>query len=276
MPCMCKKLLSLIALFFASAINVYAQKGIDGLIIAEKSFAAQAVQSNTRNAFLHYMDSADAVVFNGGRILNAYTTWHNALPNANKLIWQPVFAGIAQSGELGFTTGPWQFKKATAQTVLATGSYTTVWHLDSKGAWKFLVDIGTDDGVQPPATDSVKKWVGKTIDDMETRDALTIDRIFIQQYATLKNDAFTAVVTADTWLNQPNQAAVTGLQNVTAAIQQIPAGLSFEPVGGAVSASGDMVYVYGTVRHEAKIGNYLRIWQKTNGKFNILLQTLQW
>jgi ketosteroid isomerase-like protein len=271
-----KQLSILFALMLVLAISAHAQKGINGLINTEKSFAAQATQTNTRDAFLHYMDSADAVVFNGGRILNAYTTWHNALPNNNKLIWQPVFAGISQSGELGFTTGPWQFKKATAQTVLATGSYTTVWHLDAKGTWKFLVDIGTDGGVQPQATDSVKKWVGKTIDDMDTRDALTIDRVFIQQYASAKNDAFTGVVTADTWLNQPGQAFVTGLPNVTAAIQQIPAGLSFEPVGGAVSASGDMVYVYGSVRHEAKIANYLRIWQKTNGKFNILLQVLQW
>ena len=256
--------------------NTHAQKSIDKLIAAEKSFAAYAVQFNTRDAFLRYLDSADAVVFEDGKITGAFAKWNKAVANTNKLIWQPVYAGIAQSGELGFTTGPWQFKHSMAESPLAAGSFSTIWHLNDKGEWKFLVDIGTDGGLQAYAVDSVQKWVGTTIYDLDTRDALTIDRIFIQQYAALKNDAFKAVVTENSWFNLPGQVPVKGTQNILASLGQIPAGLDFNPIGGGISASSDFAYVYGTVRHDAKMANYLRVWQKTGDKYTLLLQTLQW
>ena len=222
------------------------------------------------------MDSADAVVFEDGKTINAFAKWNTAVPNKNKLIWQPAYAGIAQSGELGFTTGPWEFKHKLEESPMASGSFSTIWHLNESGQWKFLVDIGTDGGIQSYPGDSVKKWVGTNIYDMDNRDALTIDRIFIQQYEALKNEAFKTVVTENTWFNLPGQKPVKGVQNILSSLQQIPTSLDFNPVGGGVSSSSDLAYVYGTVRHGATMANYLRVWQKEGSKYTMLLQVLQY
>ena len=272
-----KQLAGAAVLFFLITQQAKAQKGIEKLIATEKSFAAAALKTNTRGAFMAFMDSTEAVVFNNGQIVDAFAKWSNTVADTTKLIWQPAYAGLAQSGELGFTTGPWQFKNNLQGSTVAAGSFATIWNLDKNGNWKFLVDIGTDCPTEIPYTvDSVKKWVGNTIDDLDTKDALTIDRIFIQQYAAIKNDAFKAVVTENSWFNLQGQAPIKGTQNILANLGQIPAGLDFNPLGGGISASSDFAYVYGTVRREAKIANYLRVWQKSGDKYSLLLQTLQW
>ncbi len=272
-----KRMAGAAVLFFLTLLQANAQQPIEKLIAAEKNFATTAIRTDTRYAFMAFMDTAEAVVFENSQIVHAFAKWNKAVADTTKLIWQPAYAGIAQSGELGFTTGPWQFKNSLQSNALAAGSFATIWHLDNNGTWKFLVDIGTDGPTATPyPLDSVKKWVGTTIDDLDTKDALTIDRIFIQQYATLKNDAFKAVLTNDTWFNLPGQAPLKGVQEIEAYLPKIPTGLDFNPVGGGISASSDFAYVYGTVRHEANITNYLRVWQKTGGKYSILLQVLQW
>jgi ketosteroid isomerase-like protein len=271
-----KKCLGIVALLSAFTCQVASsQQNINSLIDAEKSFASYAIEHNTRDAFLQFMDSANALVFDNGNAIGAYTTWHKAAANTNKLIWQPAFAGIAQSGDLGFTTGPWEFRHSLADSSLAAGNFTTIWHLNDKGEWKFLVDIGTEAGTVAWPVDSVKKWVGNATDNNDPRDALTIDRIFMQQYAALQNDAFKAVITNNTWFNIPGQKPITG-NDIVAMLTQIPNNLSFAPIGGGVSGAGDLAYVYGTVRHEAKIANYLRVWHKSQGKYTLLLQVLQW
>lgn len=264
-----------ITLLLLTTSTIIAQSKVDSVIAAEQKFAAFALAHGTKQAFLQFMDSADAVVFNDGKILNAFTTWSKRAPNTDVLAWQPAFAGIAQSGELGFTTGPWVFKHKQTDSALAAGCFTTVWHVNDKGEWKFLVDIGTETGSSAYTFTSVKKWTGATLSSLDNVDALTIDRQFIQQYASLHNQAYNAVVTNDSWLNLPGQPPVTGTQNILASLQQIPAGIDFNPMGGGVSSSGDLVYVYGIARKQVTISNYLRIWQKKDGKYTILVQVLQ-
>jgi len=104
------KLVCISLLIVTTVLQASAQKGIDGVINAEKKFAAYAIEHNTKEAFLQFLDSADALVFNEGKTNNAYTTWTAAKANTNKLIWEPAFAGVSKSGDFGFTTGPWQFK----------------------------------------------------------------------------------------------------------------------------------------------------------------------
>ncbi len=261
--------------FLLSAVNVSAQEGIDGVINAEKNFATYAVQHNTRDAFLYFLDSANAVVFSNGKIINAFAKWNELKADSDKLLWQPAFAGISQSGELGFTTGPWEYKQTLNGNTLAAGTYTTIWHLNNKGDWKFLVDIGTTVSSSANRIDSIKKWIGKT-NEITAPEAVDIDKVFIQQYEKLHNDAFKAVITGDSWFNLPGQQPAKGVRDITVALQQIPAGLEFIPMGGGISSSSDLAYIYGTVRNNDKMENYLRVWQKTKDGYKLLLQVLKW
>ena len=67
-----------------------------------------------------------------------------------RLVWEPVSAVIAASGDLGYTIGRWQqLAPAPSDSVLATGNYVTLWRRQADGSWKVTADIGNDD--PPPA-----------------------------------------------------------------------------------------------------------------------------
>ena len=147
---MLNKLLCLIC-FLCVVCFVFAQENtaLSGFVKNEKAFAANAVETQTKQAFLEYLDSA-GVVFNKGKIENGIQFWSKQPASGGKLLWHPVYAAVAASGEIGFTTGPWIFKKTlNNDTVLASGFYSTIWHLTADSQWKFIADLGIDCGSQP-------------------------------------------------------------------------------------------------------------------------------
>lgn len=67
-----------------------------------------------------------------------------------RLLWEPVRAGIGTSGDLGYTIGSSRREERdSANTLLGTGTYLTVWRLQPDGTWKVEVDIGTYTPVAP-------------------------------------------------------------------------------------------------------------------------------
>jgi len=73
-----------------------------------------------------------------------------ALPDF-KLAWHPDKAGVADSGELGYTSGTYEvsFKDASGKVVSDTGKYLTMWKKQADGSWKVLLDMYNSD--LPPA-----------------------------------------------------------------------------------------------------------------------------
>jgi len=81
---------------------------LGSLIDAEFAFARMSLEQGIRVAFLANF-AADGIVFEP-----APTRLHEAWPPrpapadplASRLEWQPAQAGVARSGDMGFTTGP--------------------------------------------------------------------------------------------------------------------------------------------------------------------------
>ena len=57
-----------------------------------------------------------------------------------KLLWQPQFAEVANSGDMGWTWG--QYQVVVDSQDVDTGKYVNVWKKQSDGSWKVRVDIG--------------------------------------------------------------------------------------------------------------------------------------
>jgi ketosteroid isomerase-like protein len=74
-----------------------------------------------------------------------------------KLGWHANKVGVARSGELGYTSGTYDFsfKDASGKTISDKGKYLTVWKKESDGAWKVLLDTFNSDlppvPMSPPA-----------------------------------------------------------------------------------------------------------------------------
>ncbi len=263
---------SILLLLFSTAFTQ--QRTID-LVEAEKSFARYAIEHNTRDAFLKFMDS-NAIVFDKGEIQKAWQVWQAKKPGIFKLIWEPAFAVISTAGDLGFTTGPWQFKASANDTVSATGIFTTVWAFKNN-EWKWLVDMGVDHNLKTPAFTNVASIEMNHI-ERTTYDAgrylLMAEQNFINSYSSGGKEAYNTVADNDIYFVNPGQLAVSGKNNIDAALVNMSGSIQFQAVNSGVSKDGDIGYVYGYANEKDKKGNYLRVWRRIGRKWTLLLQTL--
>ncbi|MBM4169575.1 MAG: DUF4440 domain-containing protein [Ignavibacteria bacterium] len=60
------------------------------------------------------------------------------------LLWTPVKAEVARSGELGYTWGTYvaESKDADGKIQRRQGKYTNVWRKQDDGSWKVILDMG--------------------------------------------------------------------------------------------------------------------------------------
>jgi len=67
------------------------------------------------------------------------------------LVWHADKVGVAQSGDLGYTSGAYKFtfKDPAGKTVIDNGKYLTVWKKQTDGSWKVLFDMFNTD-MPPP------------------------------------------------------------------------------------------------------------------------------
>ena len=147
--------LAALSLLIVSAQAAPAAKPADPapVLAAERAFAARAAVVGMSPSFLEYMTD-DAVIFAPDPILAR--AFYGAVPvgkapkdGGTLLNWWPNFAGMARSGDLGFTTGP-----ATINGKRGL-FYVTVWVRQKDGGWKWVYDGGIDaDGAAAPGPEA--------------------------------------------------------------------------------------------------------------------------
>ena len=250
-------------------------QNVHDVIAAERAFADYAKANTTKDAFLKYMDST-GVIFNGGNVKNAIADWSARRAGPAKLLWEPAFAGIAASGDIGFTTGPWQFKKTLQDTALSAGMFNSVWRKNAAGEWKNIVDIGIGFTkiFYAPGALTISK-IGKSTSSAKA-DAIQIEQQFLDSYNKIGKSAYDKVLAPDSWLNVQGLQPFTTARQHADAIAAIPAGLTMKPIAGGISAAKDIAYVYGLVEYNDHKENYLRVWKQTPAGWKIALQVMQW
>jgi len=267
----------LIALAFLFSVNqLHAQKNIDGLINAEKSFAAYSVQNSTKDAFLKFVDS-NGIVFDQAKPVNGIEFWSKREKRPFILEWHPQFAEIASSNDFGYTTGPWTFQTRPANdTILARGQYSTVWHIDAKGEWKFLVDLGV--GNTPAnSLSAVKKVDAKKIKGNPNTDEVTkAEQNFINAYKQNKVDAYKNYLSAQSILNRNGYLPATENNDQSKLISETPSNIQYSIQGSGIASSGDIAYVYGNTVINDKNENYLHIWRKEKTGWKLALEVLRY
>src|SRR5215831_15342243 len=142
---------------FFFCLKAISQKPIEQLIATEKNFANTSKEQTTKKAFLAYVDS-NCIGFNKGEQLNVFREWTKRNEDSSKLTWAPELAIIASSGELGITTGPWEYRaRSLNDTPIAHGNFTTVWKKKDDGKWKAMLDMGISYSQKIPNSAVIKK-----------------------------------------------------------------------------------------------------------------------
>jgi hypothetical protein len=119
-----------------------AQKAaLEEMLATERAFAQLAAEKGTNAAFLANI-ADDGILFRPGPIKGKdYLAGSPDSPGV--LSWRPIRAGIDHTGKLGWTCGPWEFRKDAAdQKPVATGSFFTLWRRDREGQFQFVLDAG--------------------------------------------------------------------------------------------------------------------------------------
>src|SRR5205085_10609826 len=111
------------------------------LVEMEHAFAQAAATKGTRDAFLEFL-ADDGIIFQPGPV-NGKKFWSERPSRKGLLSWEPIFADVSRAGDLGYTTGLWEFRPngPDAQPG-AFGQYFTIWKKQRDGSWKAVLDRG--------------------------------------------------------------------------------------------------------------------------------------
>jgi ketosteroid isomerase-like protein len=112
---------------------------------ADSLFADLGYRMGTGYAFAATV-AADGVLFGNPQLVigpQAVQDFFSGGAGAS-LSWQPVYASVAASRDLGFTIGEYTStgRGPTGAAVQRFGKYLTIWRLQGDGTWKFVVDGG--------------------------------------------------------------------------------------------------------------------------------------
>lgn len=125
------------------------------IVTAEREFAASVRARGERDGFLEWL-APTGILFRPGPVLGV--EYQQARPAGwNGLLdWRPVRAAISADGKLGWSTGPWTFRRdSTQESADAHGEYMSVWRLQADGRWKVVLDGGIRHPAPPAAEPAV-------------------------------------------------------------------------------------------------------------------------
>jgi ketosteroid isomerase-like protein len=125
------------------------------IVKADHDFGELAKKEGTAKAFRDSMDADEGVVYGGGSEPAVghdaiYATMGGDAPDESTLVWHPIEAFAAKSGDMGVTRGRWTATSKADPSKSFGGAYVTVWRKNAKGEWKGLVDIGNPDKPKTP------------------------------------------------------------------------------------------------------------------------------
>jgi len=118
---------------------------LDTLAQTERSFSALSGESGMKDAFLFYL-AKDGLVYRRG-FVNGRKSWKDRPNPAGTLRWSPTYAEVSGNADLGWTTGPWEFKPHDG-SASAYGTFITVWERPIEWTkpedqvWRVAIDTG--------------------------------------------------------------------------------------------------------------------------------------
>lgn len=115
------------------------------ILAAEKAFTQMTAEQGVKEAFLEFA-SDSAVLNRGGSIIKGKSEIESYFDSQTirdvRLEWTPEFVDVAESGDLGYTYGPFTFFGISAEgdTIQSSGVFHTVWKKQDDGSWKYVYD----------------------------------------------------------------------------------------------------------------------------------------
>lgn len=291
------KKIFLLFILLAFAVAGMAQKSaslapdLQAMVETERAFAHTAPEKGIRDSFLAFI-ADDGILFRPTAV-NGKQFLEKQQPRPGILTWYPSFADISGAGDMGMTTGPWEFRqKSLEEQPVAFGAFMTVWRKQADGSWKFAIDFGISydkpdapaAAWQLPANFNRSKTEAKADAAKEQAGLLALEQKFSKaSEAQGFAKAFINYAADDVRILREGMQPVVGFKEASSALA-LKTGtrpLSWQPVKAEVASSGDMGFTYGSFMLESKAkgevsmtGNYVRVWKKQGGKWRVIMDVM--
>lgn len=262
-----------LALLAGSAFWAFADQisALQSLLKAENDFAAMSLDKGMRAAFLANL-ADNGVLFDPGPV-NGQKLWEKREPSEAQLSWKPVFADIALAGDIGYTTGPWEYrKKAGDAKPVAYGHFLSIWRKPEGGDWKLLVDSGID--TPAPLGKSIPGAEPKGDEPADATTNLKASRLSLAEAekefdADAKKDYSAALIANaanDVRIFRNDRFPAVGRDAARLMLGYDHGHMTVKKTDGGISRSGELGFAYGTYASErgdnTEKGSYITIWKR--------------
>lgn len=138
----------LLILIYSCNSNVNPEQEKQKMLQTDIEFSNRSVEVGNHQAFLEYA-APDVVLLkpNSYPIVGkpALKKLYTELTDTNyRLTWQPSYAKISKSCDLGYTFGIYllEITQGAQKDDVTGGTYCTIWEKNAKGEWRFVLDTG--------------------------------------------------------------------------------------------------------------------------------------
>jgi ketosteroid isomerase-like protein len=274
----------LVLAMVASAAENKPGDAIGAMVDAEGKFYQTGQEKGTRAAFLTYL-ADDSIVFRPGPV-NGKEFWTKRAENGLDLIWEPTFAAMARSADLGYTTGPAKWKASKNETKpLGYGYFVSIWKKQNDGAWKVALDTGTETP-EPTGKPEALRMVSsdkptKAKPDLEAarKTLQEAQKKFAEAAKTDSGRAALAMAAENIRVYRDAHFPAVGLASAGGLLTAQGRKLLLETLGGDMSQSADLAYTYGKYSgagEGSEKGHYFQIWQRDDeGPWKLVLDWQQ-
>lgn len=274
-------------IILSNSIAQQKNKNFNAMIKAEYSFIKSASEIGTRDAFLKYI-SDDGILFRPNPV-NGKKFLSDSPKSIGLLSWYPVHAKIASDGEMGFTTGPAEYRKDRDSTAVWFGNFCTVWQKQLNGEWKFVIDMGNQNEKPLTKTRGLEYKNGtEDQQQMIKRKKLTssfelyiLDRAFNSMTEKMGIEkSYKKFVNNESRLLRDGFYPIIGVKEISNYLSGHSYIMRFKPLGGKISSSKDLGFTYGELeikRGESNVNgryNYLRVYQRIGKRWIITTEVV--
>jgi len=271
---------------FAIVVFIFAgtwNDALNSLVEAERAFARLSVSKGTREAFLANLND-ESILFRPQAVAGKSWMEKNP-PSASQLSWEPAFADLAKSGDLGYTTGPWELRRTPQDSPTAFGHYVTLWKKQADGSWKIALDLGISHQQSPKPKRVESLNSASPIENRRPQnqiDKARSDLLSAEHGFPTTAQGHLSRLSFDARVYRDGSFPLVGRAEIQRRFAETNGTFIWKMAAADLSGSADFAYAYGIVEFKAADSdkavmplNYLRIWKlQRNGEWKVVLDLM--